>query len=570
MLSLALGATLCYHASSWGQCSGSTGSPVVNTTFGSGANPGPTLSTAVPAASTTYTYFSASGTPPATIPDGSYCLVNQIPSHSSGGWHSGAPDHTGNTNGYMAFFNASQNPGEFYREKVDNLCPGTTYVFSTWVLNASNSSVVPGSAKPDLTFRITNASNVDLITPFVTGPINQNPTPIWVSYSTSITVPPGTTSINLIISNTVAGGSNLGNDFAIDDITFSPCGPLTSASFDPYASVINSSICTGTSVNIYGSVGSGFSFPAYQWQASNDGGVTWNDISGATGLSFILPGSISPGNYQFRMLSAEASNINSPNCRFQSNAIFLTVKDCKGDCSDSCYWKVTGNNIIGGNNIFGTVSSDDIIIQSSASDRGVITRDGLLGWNTMIPTAYLHVNCDMNNPSNGVVSDVRFEKLEYGSGNILVINRDGYVMDSKIDLNKYLSLRDKVESLNNELGMEKKRNDRLETELDEIYSLLRTFTENINENNNVSKLFQNIPNPFGKETDIPYFINNMKSSAYIVLYDLNGKEINRYNISKEGNGVIKVNANEFISGIYMYTLFIDGTKVATQKMVCSK
>ena len=29
-------------------------------------------------------------------------------------------------------------------------------------------------------------------------------------------------------------------------------------------------------------------------------------------------------------------------------------------CDDNCYWKVTGNNILNGNNIFGSITNDDI------------------------------------------------------------------------------------------------------------------------------------------------------------------------------------------------------------------
>lgn len=64
-------------------------------------------------------------------------------------------------------------------------------------------------------------------------------------------------------------------------------------------------------------------------------------------------------------------------------------------CSDTCYWKVTGNNIIGGNNIFGTLTPDDVEIQTSGFPRGIITSTGEWGMGqgaAVTPNARLHVD----------------------------------------------------------------------------------------------------------------------------------------------------------------------------------
>lgn len=49
-------------------------------------------------------------------------------------------------------------------------------------------------------------------------------------------------------------------------------------------------------------------------------------------------------------------------------------------CSDTCYWKVTGNNIIGGNNIFGTLTNHDVDIWTNDTSRGRFTANGNLSW----------------------------------------------------------------------------------------------------------------------------------------------------------------------------------------------
>jgi hypothetical protein len=45
---------------------------------------------------------------------------------------------------------------------------------------------------------------------------------------------------------------------------------------------------------------------------------------------------------------------------------------------------------------------------------------------------------------------------------------------------------------------------------------------------------QNIPNPFGKETAIPYTVYDMQQSAYIMIRDLNSRELVRYVIKAKG------------------------------------
>lgn len=54
-------------------------------------------------------------------------------------------------------------------------------------------------------------------------------------------------------------------------------------------------------------------------------------------------------------------------------------------CVDDCYWKVTGNTILNGNNKFGTVSNDDIRIHTNNNAVGIITKGGKYGFGGMTP-----------------------------------------------------------------------------------------------------------------------------------------------------------------------------------------
>jgi gliding motility-associated-like protein len=301
-------------------CTGTLGAPIVNITFGSGSsNPGPQLSAAVPGATTTYTFASyAVGNPPFPPPnDGYYELANVVPFNSA--WFTGAPDHTGNTNGYMAMFNASPSPGEFYRQTVTSLCPGTTYEFAAWIANVVDPAILPGAILPNITFNILDPTTNAVLASYNSGDIAMSSSMTWKQYGSLFTMPAGLSSIILVLSNNnIGGGAQPGNDLVIDDITFRPCGPTTIAALD------KDSICQGNNVTLEGNVSGGLHNPAYQWQISTDGGVTFVDIPGATTLNYTESG-LTQGTYQFQLLSAEAVNISTATCRFVSNIVTLKV-----------------------------------------------------------------------------------------------------------------------------------------------------------------------------------------------------------------------------------------------------
>lgn len=230
-------------------------------------------------------------------------------------------------------------------------------------------------------------------------------------------------------------------------------------------------------------------------------------------------------------------------------------------CNDTCYWKVDGNNIMGGRNEFGTITDDDVDIITSNTDRGIFTRKGLLGWNTMNPTAYLHVDCIGNNDEGSGMSDIRFENLEHGRGNILVIDEKGYVFDSKI----------KLEGIAVEVASIKSENKMLRNEIDDLNRKIDILINQVN-NGNYSELKtnfldQNYPNPFELSTSIPYYISHYQKDAQISIVDIHGKEIINYPIKQTGKGIIIIDTSILkAAGNYTYSLIIDGKVIDTKKM----
>jgi hypothetical protein len=258
-------------------CTGSLGDPVVNISFGAG-NSSASLSALVPGASTTLSYVSVNGNPSVPTPvDGQYTITNNIPYNNA--WFSGAADHTPNdVNGYMAFYNSSEIPGEFYKQTVDNLCGSTTYEFAAWIANALNPAVMDG-VDPDITFRIEKTDGT-LLASYDSGPIAETSVFSWKQFGFFFITPSNVSTVVLkMINNNPGGIGNQGNDLAIDDITFRPCGPTIKASFDNNLSLDSLSVCEGSSVTLYGKISSGYISPNYIWQVSNDNGSTWVNLN---------------------------------------------------------------------------------------------------------------------------------------------------------------------------------------------------------------------------------------------------------------------------------------------------
>jgi len=82
------------------------------------------------------------------------------------------------------------------------------------------------------------------------------------------------------------------------------------------------------------------------------------------------------------------------------------------------------------------------------------------------------------------------------------------------------------------------------------------------------KLFQNYPNPFNPSTTISFNIKNSKT-VKIKVYNIEGKEISMPVNKKLNPGEYQYlfDAGSLSSGVYFYSLFIDGERVDTKKMM---
>ncbi|MFY9308742.1 MAG: T9SS type A sorting domain-containing protein [Bacteroidia bacterium] len=89
-------------------------------------------------------------------------------------------------------------------------------------------------------------------------------------------------------------------------------------------------------------------------------------------------------------------------------------------------------------------------------------------------------------------------------------------------------------------------------------------------NQHVIVLFQNSPNPFKEQTTIEYYLPDEVQQAQIIFLEQSGKLIKTVDLTEKGKGLLNVFANDLTSGIYSYSLIVDGQTVETKKMVKTK
>ncbi len=84
-------------------------------------------------------------------------------------------------------------------------------------------------------------------------------------------------------------------------------------------------------------------------------------------------------------------------------------------------------------------------------------------------------------------------------------------------------------------------------------------------------IYQNIPNPFNSGgTKIRYFVPDNTSNPQIVFFDEFGGKLSTFNILETGMGELDVTASNLSSGVYSYSLIINGKAIDTKKMIFQK
>lgn len=303
----------------WGKaqlCEGSLGDPVVNITFGTDASPSASF------LSTNYSVRYSD------CPDDGYYTIESSTANCFGNtWQYLTEDHTpSDVNGRMMVVNASFEPGDFYVDTVKNLCPATTYEFAAWIINIIGPTACGGnSIQPNLTFSIEQTDGT-ILKSFSSGNILGTASPVWKQFGFYFITPSDVSTVVIRLTNNAPGGC--GNDLALDDITFRPCGAQVNASINGLnGDTVN--LCEGDAKEfmLTGDVSSGYTNPAQQWQMSKDSGKTWTDITDEnnSSLTVKITAAIPAQEYLYRLSVAEQNNISSTSCRVVSNVLAIIV-----------------------------------------------------------------------------------------------------------------------------------------------------------------------------------------------------------------------------------------------------
>ncbi|MDX1830321.1 MAG: choice-of-anchor D domain-containing protein, partial [Lutibacter sp.] len=205
----------------------------LNETFGAGTNR-VQINTTYPA-TTTYCWedgiygSSCSSDIETNVNDGEYTVYNNAQDGTSWApaqWWLGG-DHTGDTNGRMAIFNATYDPGIFYTATIKGALPNVPITYSFWVLNLIRTDGTPGQLKPNIRVEFRDASNnvltntaTGLPAVITTGDIPESITgdsSSWHQFTADLSLDVNEFYVYFINNN--PGG--MGNDLALDDIVIS-------------------------------------------------------------------------------------------------------------------------------------------------------------------------------------------------------------------------------------------------------------------------------------------------------------------------------------------------------------
>lgn len=285
-------ALICFSKAGAQVCTGALGDPTVIVDFGSGGSGGP-----LPGIDPAYEFVNGNCPIEAqyTMAGSSYFCFNNS-------WYTVPADHTpGDQNGNFLLVNGG-NKGPLYSSVIAGLCEGTTYVVSEYSLNMMRFPACGTSILPNLEFTIETPAGTVLAT-YQTGKLPETPFLSWVNGKFSFDLPAGLTTVVLKISSLSASGC--GNDFAIDDIGFSPCGPAVNVGFNS-SSASRIEVCQGDPLGftLSATAVGGYANPYYQWEVRTEQSPGWELLAGATSLNYITSINGKPGTYEFRLVVA--------------------------------------------------------------------------------------------------------------------------------------------------------------------------------------------------------------------------------------------------------------------------
>jgi hypothetical protein len=216
-----------------------------------------------------------------------------------------------------------------------------------------------------------------------------------------------------------------------------------------------------------------------------------------------------------------------------------------------------------GSLIFGTNATP-----SNGIERMRITAAGYVGLATASPAARFDVDCSplsgKTNPSN-----IRFRNLESGSGSILVIDSNGYVYRAASGASAATPATPLTTDMQSQIEDLKNQVQELRSLLASKVALSPSEAKSL-QNESATWLGDNYPNPASGTTTISYSLPSQVGAALCQVYSLDGKQVATVALgASAGRGQVQFATGKLPSGIYIYSLVVDGKLVDTKKMVIS-
>lgn len=189
--------------------------------------------------------------------------------------------------------------------------------------------------------------------------------------------------------------------------------------------------------------------PYFQYAQNNtiayrDWGCSEIDLSGLVGqtitVQFINNDCTPTGHYGYTYLD----NI----CAEGPCPLVFTPSDTS--CSQTCFWRVTGNNIANNRNIFGTLTNHDIRIVTNNNQRGVIKNTGEFGLGTMTPTTQFHTTGGVR--FQGINNDNSLSRIMAQDVTGNVFWRDASTFGSALGADQGVTIQDNMVNLGDYCG----------------------------------------------------------------------------------------------------------------------
>lgn len=366
-----------------------------------------------------------------------------------------APPGAAARGGYMVLVNASYLTDVAYQETLSGLCPSTYYEFSAWFRNicprcgcdstgkgsgAAGYITGPGNdssgVHPNLNFEI------DGLAYFSSGDIKYDRAAPWKKYGFTFLTKATQTTAQFIIRNNSPGGG--GNDWAVDDIKVSHCGPSLKMNYAPivtFCKGYNYPLLLADTVRyLYTN-----SYVKFKWQQSNIGGTIWTDMTGpgtsgtgaptmvngqwqyTTSLPWFYVTGADSGRYYRVLVATTSGNLSSATCAYTDGTTTMVKAITCGSTLTSNFTQFNGQ-IVSKNAYLTWAASTEDNLKSYEIERST---DGInfsyisaVNAKNISQAKYAYTDPDVLSNNNYYRIRIVDNNANYKYSNIILLNAD--------------------------------------------------------------------------------------------------------------------------------------------------